>query len=98
MSPISDAHARDAASDHSGSEKSLFEASPVRPVPLLASGSDEEDSEDRKEVRPRVSVPDSGGSSSRHSFSSGAVQDQRKGEGKGKPGKLASGSIHPTAR
>ena len=62
MSPISDAHARDAASDHSGSEKSLFEASPVRPVPLLASGSDEEDSEDRKEVKPRASVPASGGS------------------------------------
>ena len=79
------------------------------------SGSDEDDKKeryegDKRDASPRAKlVPASGGSSSRHSFWSGAVQSKSKGSqgaekgewksmGKGKPGKLAPGSIHPKAR
>ena len=82
MSPTRDASA---SGDASPVEQS---ASP------LASGSDEDD---KKDASPLAEVvPASGGSSSRGwAKPSGA---KWKSEGKGKPGKLASGSIHPTAR
>ena len=83
-----------------------------------ASGGDEDDKRDASPPRaplgpalPAKAMPASGGSSSRHSFWSGAVQSKSsgskgpekgiwKGKGKGKPGKLlpSGRSIHPTAR
>ena len=100
-------------SDTSGSyDKTPPPASPAKQsASPPASGGDEDDEDDKRDASPLAKVvPASGGSSSRHSFWSGAVQSKSagskaaekgkwKGKGKGKPGKLASGgSIHPTAR